>query len=253
VTGRRDDGYHELDMLVVPVSEPHDEVSVQPAPGPSIDVSGAHAAGVPSDETNLALRAAYAIGANVAIKLRKGIPVGAGLGGGSADAAAVLTAVGGDGVDRVAPLLGADVPFCLWSTGAMHVRGVGDELEPAPVPPLIVVIATPTFGCSTADVYRAWDELGGPIGETVEIESLPSLRNDLEPAAHHVEPRLAEFKQAVERAARLPALLAGSGSSYAIVIPPGHLADEVRTRVAAAVKGQVVVGHTVNSGVRVRT
>jgi 16S rRNA (adenine1518-N6/adenine1519-N6)-dimethyltransferase len=252
VTGRRADGYHDLDMLVVPVSEPHDEVSVQPAPKPSIRVSGAHTAEVPTDETNLALRAAYAVGANVAIDLRKGIPVGAGLGGGSADAAAVLTAVGGDDLERVAALLGADVPFALSSTGAMRVRGVGDELEPAPVPQLIIVIATPAFGCSTAEVYRAWDDLGGPVGETVEIESLPPLRNDLEPAAHHVEPRLAEFKRAVEDAARLPALLAGSGSSYAVVIPPGRSGDEVRTRVAAAVDGQVVVGHTVERGVRVR-
>jgi 16S rRNA (adenine1518-N6/adenine1519-N6)-dimethyltransferase len=252
VTGRRDDGYHDLDMLVVPVSEPHDELRLQPAAEPSIHVVGPHAADVPTDEANLALHAAYAIGANVAIELRKGIPAGAGLGGGSADAAAVLRAVGGDNIERVAALLGADVPFCLQTTGAMRARGVGDKLEPAPAPPLIVVIATPTFGCSTADVYRAWDDLGGPTGDTVEVDSFPPLRNDLEPAAHHVEPRLVEFKRAVEEAARLPALLAGSGSSYAVVIPPGHLADEVRARIATAVDGQVVVAHTLDRGVRIR-
>jgi 4-diphosphocytidyl-2-C-methyl-D-erythritol kinase len=237
----------------VSVSEPHDEVIVQPAPKTSIRVVGKHTAiAVPNDETNLAVRAARAVGASIAIELRKGIFAGGGLGGGSADAAAVLRAVGGDDLDRVAATLGADVPFCLRSTGAMRVRGIGEDLEPVELPPLTILIATPTFALSTSDVYRAWDDLGGPIGETVEIEGLPPLRNDLEPAAHHVEPRLAEFKRAVEQAAGLPALLAGSGSSYAVVIPPGQSAADVQARVAVRVRGQVVVGHTVESGVRVR-
>ena len=253
VTGVRAEGTHELEMLVVPVSEPHDELVLRPADEVSITVSGPHAAGVPVDETNLAVRAARALGVELRIELRKGIAPGAGLGGGSADAAALLAAVGGDDLDRVAASLGADVPFCLRATGPMCVRGVGEQLEPTSLPDLAIVIATPRFGCATADVYRAWDELRGPQGRTIEIEGLPPLRNDLEPAAHHVEPRLIAFRDAVEHAAGAPALLAGSGSSYFVVFRDEALADPARARVADAVDGQVVVGHTVESGVRMRS
>ena len=150
-----------------------------------------------------------ALDANVAIELAKGIAPGAGLGGGSADAAAVLKgapAVAGVhvhflDVERIAATLGADVPFCLRSGGTMRVRGVGDDLARVILPDLMVVIATPPYGCPTADVYRAWDALGGPVGTTVEIDGLPPLRNDLEPAAQHVEPRLVEFKATMERGA----------------------------------------------------
>ena len=144
------------------------------------------------------------------------------------------------------------MPFCLRG-GAMRMRGVGDDLEPVNLPDLAVVIATPPFGCSTADVYRAWDELGGPVGETAHIEGLPPLRNDLEPAAHHVEPRLAAYKAAVERATDAPALLAGSGSSYAVVFRSAAAAEEARSRIASVVEGQIVVGRTVDSGVRERS
>ena len=259
VTGTRADGYHELEMLVVPVSEPHDELVIRPAATASIEVSGPCASGVPADDTNLALRAAHALPANVVIELHKGIPPGAGLGGGSADAAAVLkgapTVAGVHlhflDVEGIAATLGADVPFCLRAAGAMRVRGVGEDLARVILPELAIVIATPPFGCSTAEVYRAWDALGGPEGVTVEVDGLPPLRNDLEPAAHHVEPRLVAFKAAVEAAAGAPALLAGSGSSYAVVCRTDADAEAARARIADAVEGRVVVGHTVEAGVRV--
>jgi 4-diphosphocytidyl-2-C-methyl-D-erythritol kinase len=134
----------------------------------------------------------------------------------------------------------------------MRVRGIGEDLEPVNLPDLAVVIATPPFRCATADVYRAWDELGGPLGNTVAIDGLPPLRNDLEPAAHHVEPRLAAFKAAVERAAGAPAVLAGSGSSYAVVFSNIGAAEDARARIAETLDGQVVVGLTVDAGVRER-
>jgi 4-diphosphocytidyl-2-C-methyl-D-erythritol kinase len=252
VVGVRADGMHELDMLVVPVSEPHDEVTIRRAAETTIRISGRGAEGVPDDKTNLAVRAARALGAELRIELRKGIAPGAGLGGGSADAAAVLAAVGGDDLDRVASTLGADVPFCLRATGPMRVQGVGERVEPVSLPELSIVIATPPFGCPTADVYRIWDELGGPEGRTVEIDGLPPLRNDLEPAAQHLAPRLVAFRDAVESAAEAPAVLAGSGSSYAVVFRDQAEAEAARARVADAVDGQVVVGRTVDVGVRVR-
>ena len=250
VEGRRADGYHELDALVVSVNEPHDELVLRPAGDVSIVVSGRHATRVPADETNLAVRAACEAGADVAIELCKGIPPGAGLGGGSADAAAVLVGVEVPDPVLIAESLGADVPFCL-SGGAMRMRGIGDQLEAISLPELWIVIATPAFGCATGDVYRAWDALGGPEGRTVEIDGLPPLRNDLEPAAHRVEPRLVGFRDAVEAAAGAPAVLAGSGSSYAVVFRDPAEAEAARARVAETVGGQVVVGHTVDSGVRV--
>jgi 4-diphosphocytidyl-2-C-methyl-D-erythritol kinase len=173
------------------------------------------------------------------------------LGGGSADAAAVLVGVDAPDPVLVAESLGADVPFCLFG-GAMRMRGIGDQLEAISLPELWIVIATPSFGCSTADVYRAWDALGGPQGRRLEIDGLPPLRNDLEPAAHHVEPRLVAFRDAVEAAAGAPAVLAGSGSSYAVVFRAEAVAEATRARVTYTVDGQVVVGHTVDSGVRVR-
>jgi len=236
VLGTRPDGYHELEALTVTIDEPHDEVSVDPAVQSSIEVHGPYAAGVPTDASNLALRAAHLSRASVAIALHKGIPHAAGLGGGSADAAAVLRALGRP---DLAPQLGSDVPFCVRG-GAAWMRGRGEMLEPADVPQLGIVIVAPPLRCSTPAVYRAWDELGGPRGRTVEIDGLPPLRNDLEPAAERVAPELAEFRHAVEAAAGRPALLAGSGSAYAVVCRDDR--DEVAARLAAVVDGAVFAG-----------
>jgi 4-diphosphocytidyl-2-C-methyl-D-erythritol kinase len=236
ITGARADGFHELDATMVSIDEPHDSLLLKPAMRTSLTITGPFAEGVPADASNLAWRAAEACGATVEISLRKGIPTGAGLGGGSADAAAVLTAFDAD--PAIAVSLGADVPFCMQG-GFARVRGIGDELEPGDPPVLEIVIATPPFGCSTAAVYRAWDELGGPHHES----------NDLQVAAEHVEPRLVEFKRRVEAAAGAPAILAGSGSSYAVVFENVFDADRARTRVAAAVSGSVWLASTAPCGV----
>src|SRR5713101_6219851 len=108
VTGVRADGYHELDATMVSINAPYDSLLLKPAANTSLTITGPFAEGVPADASNLAWRAADACGATVEIELRKGIPPGAGLGGGSADAAAVLTALGGD--PAIAASLGADVP-----------------------------------------------------------------------------------------------------------------------------------------------
>ncbi len=240
VTGTRTDGYHELDATMVSIDSPCDSLVLRPASRTSLTVTGPFAAGVPADATNLAWRAADACGAPVEITLHKGIPSGAGLGGGSADAAAVLVAL--DGEVAAATRLGADVPFCM-SGGFAHVRGIGDQLRPGEVPDFAIVVATPRFGCSTAAVYRAWDELGGPRAEV----------NDLEPAAEHVEPRLAAFKREVEVAAGATAILAGSGSSYAVLFDDRADAAAARDRVAAAVAGSVWLASTIGVGVQVRS
>jgi len=227
----RADGYHELDALMVTVSEPHDAISIEPATQTSLVVNGEYAAGVPADASNLIWRAADACGASVAMVLVKGIPAGAGLGGGSADAAALLVAERADA--SLGARLGADVPFCMHG-GPARVRGIGDIVEPVDLPTRFVVLAMPHFGCETAAVYRAWDELGGPHHDV----------NDLEAAAHHVEPRLVAFKRSVEDGAGAPAILAGSGSAYAVVFDHGDAAEEARDRVAASIDGAVWLGTT---------
>jgi 4-diphosphocytidyl-2-C-methyl-D-erythritol kinase len=238
ITRTRANGYHELDATMVSIDEPHDSLVLAPATRTSLTITGPFAEGIPADASNLAWRAADAAGATMEIALHKGIPPCAGLGGGSADAAAVLTALGAD--PAIAVSLGADVPFCMRG-GFARVGGIGDELQPGDTPALAVVVATPPFGCSTAAVYRTWDELGGPRDEV----------NDLQPAAERVEPRLIEFKRQVEEAAGVPAILAGSGSSYAVVFE--HIADAepARARVAAAVAGSVWIASTIGAGVLV--
>jgi 4-diphosphocytidyl-2-C-methyl-D-erythritol kinase len=239
VTGIRADGYHELDAVIVSIDQPRDTMTIRSAPRTTLSVTGPFASGVPVDDTNLAWRAAEACGATLEIALYKGIPSGAGLGGGSADAAAVLVALGAD--PTLAPALGADVAFCLRG-GRARVRGIGDVIEPLEPEPLSIVVATPPFGCATADVYRAWDELGGPRDEM----------NDLQPAAQHVEPRLAAYRRQVEEAAAAPAILAGSGSSYAVVFHDAAHAAEARARVAATVAGSVWLASTASTGTIVR-
>jgi 4-diphosphocytidyl-2C-methyl-D-erythritol kinase len=257
VLGLRSDGYHELDALTVSVSEPHDELTVafvDNGGGVDLDLSGPGAAGVAPGPDNLAVRAARALlehlehrlrphGSGVRITVRKQIPAGAGLGGGSADAAAVLLALDrllelGLPTDELATLgatLGSDVPFCVRG-GAAHMRGRGELIDSASVPVLHVLVAVPPFAIATPAVYRAWDALDGPISTRV-VEGpggLGPLTNDLEPAAERVEPRLRGFRELLERTAGAPAILAGSGSACAVLYEDAETAETARDRVVAA-------------------
>jgi 4-diphosphocytidyl-2-C-methyl-D-erythritol kinase len=236
VLRRRADGYHDLDALTVSVSEPHDEVTVElRGEGVDVELSGPAADGVTDGPDNLAARAARALLDNaspqrravgVRIAVRKEIPAGAGLGGGSANAAAVLVALdrllelsrSTDELAAIAAQLGSDVPFCVHG-GAARMRGRGERIEAVTVPRLHVVVAVPPFAIATPAVYRAWDELAGPVSTRVVVGplGLGDLANDLEPAAERVEPRLTEFRERLERAAGARAILAGSGSEYAVL------------------------------------
>jgi 4-diphosphocytidyl-2-C-methyl-D-erythritol kinase len=226
VHGLRPDGYHELEALTTVLSEPHDVVSLTASEhGVSLTLSGRDR-DVPADATNLAWRAAEAAGVDVTIALEKRIPAGAGLGGGSSDAAAVLRElVACFGLDpgragELAATLGSDVPVCLLGATAW-MRGRGDRLEPVPASGSTpVVVAVPPIHSSTPAVYRAWDELGGPAA-TRAVAAPPALAgittvlvNDLEAAAERVEPALADFRGAFHAAAGREPFLAGSGSAY---------------------------------------
>lgn len=237
VLGTRADGYHELDALTVTVSEPHDVVDVYPRDGPvTIEVTG-RAEGVPADATNLAVRAAQAVGRGAHIELRKAIPPGAGLGGGSSDAAAVLRALTPGRAAEIAPGLGADIPFCVRG-GAAWMRGVGEVLEPVTLrEPIAVVIAVPPFPLLTPAVYRAWDELGGPHCERAAgappalVSLVDALVNDLEPAADAVEARLRAFRADLERVVGVTPVMAGSGSAYAACVADLDTARATAARV----------------------
>lgn len=196
----RPDGYHEIDAEMVTL-DLCDELTFKPGEG--LEVFGAVGLPVQSDDDNLVRRALKATGRTAQVRLDKRIPAGAGLGGGSADAAAVLRWAGCDDIE-IAASLGADVPFCLIG-GHARVSGLGEIIEPLPATNKTFTLLTPPFGVSTVAVYRKWDELGGPrsVGP-----------NDLEIAAIAVEPRLTEWRERLKELTGLEPVLAGSGSTW---------------------------------------
>jgi 4-diphosphocytidyl-2-C-methyl-D-erythritol kinase len=200
VTGLRDDGYHLIDAEMVSL-DLADTLTID-GDGDGLVVRG-HGAEVPADEDNLVVRALRALDRTAHVTVDKRIPAGAGLGGGSADAAAVLRWAGVDDLD-VAVRLGADVPFCLVG-GRAHVRGIGEVLEALPFEERTFTLLMPPLRCSTPAVYRAWDELGGPTAEGP---------NDLEPAALHVVPELVEWRDRLGDLTGRTPVLAGSGSTW---------------------------------------
>jgi 4-diphosphocytidyl-2-C-methyl-D-erythritol kinase len=203
VTGVRDDGYHLIDAEMVTL-DLADTLVVTPGDGLElVDATTGDGLTVEVTDDNLVRRALLLAGCTAHVRLEKRIPAGAGLGGGSADAAAVLRWAGFSDLDAAARL-GADVAFCLVG-GRARVSGIGEVVEPLPFVERTLTLWTPPFGCSTPAVYRAWDDLGGPRGEN---------GNDLEPAALVVEPGLAEWRDRFAEVAGQRPRLAGSGSSW---------------------------------------
>ena len=171
VTGRRDDGYHEMLMVMQTVSL-CDELTLTPG-GEGVRARS-NLRYVPNDEHNLAVRAALryfeavpAAARGLEIAMRKRIPVGAGMGGGSADAAAVLRALNAaadtpldrEALTELAAKIGSDVAFCLLG-GTMLASGRGELLQPLPaMPPCRFVIVKPSFPISTPELFRSLDRM----------------------------------------------------------------------------------------------
>jgi len=190
VTGVRDDGYHLIDAEMVTLDFADTLV---------VDPDGRN--DLPEDD--LVSRALAACGRDAHVVLTKRIPMGAGLGGGSADAAAILRWAGVS--DPATALgIGADVAFCVVG-GRARVRGIGESIEPLPFLDLVFTLLTPPLHVSTPRVYAAWDDLGGPIA---------AGPNDLEAAALEVEPRLAAWRDRFGDATGQTPVLAGSGSTW---------------------------------------
>ena len=195
VLGRRPDGRHEVDTVLQAV-DLCDRLTIAPAPVSSLESSGF---AVPAGADNLVLRAAAAVGLVARFELTKRIPPGAGMGGGSSDAAAVLRAGGRNQAElaAIAGGLGADVPFFL-AGGRARGRGRGEILEPMPPVAGWFALAWPGFEVPTGAVYRAWDEVGG------------DGRNHLFRAACAVDPRLERFAQRLGEGW----VMTGSGSAF---------------------------------------
>jgi len=202
VVGARADGYHLIDAEMTTL-DLADVLTISPAPRVSLDIGGPFAAGVPTDETNLVVAAMALVGQTAAVHIDKHIPNGGGLGGGSADAAAVLR-WGGIADPGRAVRLGADVAFCLVG-GRARVTGIGEHVDVRPARPGVVTLVVPPLHVSTPAVYRAWDDLGGPTA---------AGPNDLEPAALAVEPRLAGWRRCITELAGTAPVLAGSGATW---------------------------------------
>lgn len=203
ITGVRRDGFHLIDAEMVSLDLADvlavDDVGCAHA---SVTFSGRYS--VPGEPgADLVSRALRTVGRTAVVAVTKNIPAGAGLGGGSSDAAAILRWAGVRD-PTVAVALGADVAFSLVG-GRARVRGIGEVVEALPFEARTYTLLTPPFGCSTPAVYRRWDELNKPQGRD---------GNDLEAAALSVEPELAIWRDKLGDATGRTPRLAGSGATW---------------------------------------
>jgi 4-diphosphocytidyl-2-C-methyl-D-erythritol kinase len=273
VLGRRDDGYHDLESLVVPISL-GDRLEIHAASDPdefrtlslSLEVTGDpdQVRGVPVDESNLVLRAAKALADRATVRgfadinLEKRIPAAGGLGGGSSDAAAtlrVLNALWGAGLEEedllgVAAEIGSDVPAML-TGGVVLIEGRGERVTDLPASRFTGVVATFDFGVSTREAYHWWDSDGGltgPQGEpmldslTGPIEHLaPLLFNDLEGPVIQRHPRIGLVKDVILQGGAAGAVMTGSGPTVFGLLEEGKGLDPEAQRNAEELSGRKVI------------
>jgi 4-diphosphocytidyl-2-C-methyl-D-erythritol kinase len=253
------DGYHPIASLMA-FADVGDEVYAEPADTLSLSIDGPFGAGLSAAEDNLVLRAARALlahagrpDAGAKLVLTKALPIAAGLGGGSSDAGAALRLLNGllglgfdePGLEAVAAQIGADGAACL--RGRMLIaEGRGERLSPAPaMPPLPAVLVNPGVPSPTGAVYRAYDASGAPGGSDLSQPPvlntpedaaawLATCRNDLEPPALALEPRIEEALKAL--AAQPESLLtrmSGSGATCFCLNADRDGAEAVAARLAA--------------------
>jgi 4-diphosphocytidyl-2-C-methyl-D-erythritol kinase len=237
VRGVREDGYHEISTVMQSISLA-DEVEIERVEGGFELLVEPEGTEVGPAEENTVYKAWTRLGEltdnrlPVRIRLRKEIPVGAGLGGGSADAAAVLVGLNelfGLGLNytelrNVGLQVGADVPFCIGGGTALG-EGVGEVLSPLPAPPPhYLVVAKPAAGAETAWIYRVYDER--QVGESSSVASvIKALRagdlntlahvigNDLAPVTEDLVPEVQELERQLLRAGSLGVAMSGTGTA----------------------------------------
>ena len=218
ITGVRPDGYHLIDAVMTTL-EIHDTLEIlEGAEG--LSFVGPYAQGITADSDNLVARALQFVGRNARVKVGKNIPHGGGLGGGSADAAAVIRWARRTARQDViaSAAIGADVPFCVVG-GRARVTGIGEIVQPLDPVALNVTLIIPPLHCSTPAVYRAWDEMGRPKSDGP---------NDLEPAALIVEPRLAVWRDRIREVTGKTPTLAGSGATWFVTDGPADWETHLR-------------------------
>jgi len=259
ILGRRDDGYHDV-VTVLQSLALHDTLVCEARPGPfelRCDYPG-----VPLDHTNLIWKAAHLIAehsarpdlahgpANAVVTLDKRVPTQAGLGGGSADAAAALVAfarlwqveIDEAGLDRLARRLGADVPFCLRG-GTMLGTGRGDELRTLPdLPTYTVMVVKPPFGIPTPDAYRWHDERVGDVAPADAFagrwpsspagwqELMPALFNDFQLVVGYRYPDVPDTVAALYGAGARFAAMTGSGAAMVALFDKPEVAEAAAER-----------------------
>ena len=256
VTGRRGDGYHEIESLVA-FAALCDRIEVRLAERLEFEIDGPFAARLDPRAENLAVKAARAlaeaagIAPNARIRLHKALPVAAGLGGGSADAAAVLRGlrafwdltISDEALAALALRLGADVPVCLASRPGM-MRGIGERIEAAPaLPAAPILLVNPAVPLATAAVFAARE---GPYSKPRRFDAalpdVPALAaalrgtgNDLAPGARRLCPDIDAVLDAIETSPScLLARLTGSGPTCFGLFPAQEHADRAAARIAAA-------------------
>ncbi len=252
VVGKRADGYHLLDSLVV-FADLHDDVVAEAADDLSLSIDGPFADALSGEPDNLVLRAARGLAAfhriepKAKLRLTKRIPVAAGIGGGSADAAATL-----DALSRLwsveipialPPKLGADVPACLAGRPLLR-SGIGEQLAPAPaLPPASILLVNPGVAVATKDVFRARN---GPFSQAAPFDMAPldaqrlarfllHRRNDLTAAATIHAP---EIREAHERIGATDGCLLARMSGSGATVFGLYASDEEAARAAAAIASE---------------
>jgi len=257
VTGRRGDGYHMLDSLIA-FADIGDRLTAEPAGVLSLEVSGPEARSLPSTyEDNLVLRAARLLAAHAgittgaALRLQKSLPVAAGIGGGSSDAAAALRAlrqlwqvsVGDAALRALAAELGADIPACVGGR-AVWVGGIGERIDPAAaLPKAGILLANPRTKLPTAAVFAA---RRGAFGDPGRFEPMPAsvvglaqtlmrCRNDLTDAAIGLVPEIGAVLASLHALpGALLARMSGSGATCFALFRDRGAAERAREALAAA-------------------
>lgn len=251
ITGRRADGYHLLETVMQSVSL-YDEVFVEYSGGGSGRITvECDRPEIPSGESNIAYKAARLFlersgaDADVAIKIKKQIPSGAGMGGGSSDAAAVLAALSGcveipsGALYETAAQVGADVPFCLCG-GTAECRGIGEQITRLTMPRDFAILAVkPEFSCPTGEAYAKYDRspiaARGCMGEFIRDMQRGSFGGTYNVFRElYCDSRIERTIDAMKRGGALGAELSGSGSAVF-----GVFSDEAAARKCAGLFGDL--------------
>lgn len=249
IRARRADGYHEIETVFA-FAEDGDKLTVEPSDDLSLEITGQFCQGLSDGPDNLVIRAAKLLAERNGIKsgaaftLEKRLPVAAGIGGGSADAAAALrlaTRLWNIGRDAerpsdVAPQLGADVPACIASQTAFG-SGVGDRLQPTAgndLSGLPILLVNPMFPCPTGPVFQHWDRLDrGALDPAKWLEG----RNDLEASAIALHPEIAKVLAELNDTKPRLSRMSGSGATCFALFETNCQRDVARKAIVNACPG----------------